>query len=398
MQDAERRSIAVRLAVFFSALFAGYGVNVPYFPLWLDARGLSAGEISLVLAMPAIVRIATTPALAFLADRRGAHRSLLIAASVVAALATLALATAHGFWPILLVGIVVGAATAALLPLSETVAMHGVQEAGLDYGQMRLWGSVAFVGASFAGGALLARHGTTVVVWTMAACAAATLLAAVLLPRRSGGQNGTGSGKPGIRLVDVVALATWPPFLWFVAAAAATQAAHAVIYAFGSLHWRAQGIGPGWIGTLWAIGVVVEIALFAVSGAAVRRVGPLVLLMVAAGAALVRWTAMATDPPLWALVALQMLHGATFGAAHLGGMHFIARAVPQQQAGTAQALYATVVGAAMAVSTLAIGDLYARFGGGAYLVMSALAGLGMVAAARLSATWDGTPIDSNHAA
>ena len=153
MQDAERRSIAVRLAVFFSALFAGYGVNVPYFPLWLDARGLSAGEISLVLAMPAIVRIATTPALAFLADRRGAHRSLLIAASVVAALATLALATAHGFWPILLVGIVVGAATAALLPLSETVAMHGVQEAGLDYGQMRLWGSVAFVGASFAGGA-----------------------------------------------------------------------------------------------------------------------------------------------------------------------------------------------------------------------------------------------------
>jgi PPP family 3-phenylpropionic acid transporter len=41
---------------------------------------------------------------------------------------------------------------------------------------------------------------------------------------------------------------------------------HAFYYAFGTLHWQAQGLGAGLIGALWATGVVAEIALF--SGAA----------------------------------------------------------------------------------------------------------------------------------
>jgi len=386
MTGVERRSFALRLSVFFAALFAGYGVNVPYLPLWLDARGLGATEISLVLALPAIVRIATTPALAFLADRHRAHRGMLAGAGGVAALATAMLAMSYGFWPILAVAIVTGAATAALLPLSETVAMRGVRDANLDYGRMRLWGSVTFVVGSVAGGFMIGRLGTEAIVWAMAACALATLLAAMALP-------GAGAADPGVvqrlRVADAMTLAIWPPFLWFLAAGSAVQAAHALIYAFGSLHWRVQGVGPGWIGTLWAIGVVVEIALFACSNAATRRFGPLRLLTGAAVAALVRWVVMAADPPLSALVPLQMLHGLTFGAAHIGAMYFISRAVSPDQAATAQAIYATAVGTTMAVMTLLAGGLYARLGGTAYLAMALLATAGVVASLRLAATWDG---------
>ena len=45
------------------------------------------------------------------------------------------------------------------MPLTETVAMTGVKAAGLDYGRMRLWGSLSFIAASVCGGWVLERAG-----------------------------------------------------------------------------------------------------------------------------------------------------------------------------------------------------------------------------------------------
>ena len=69
---------------------------------------------------------------------------------------------------------------------------------------------------------------------------------------------------------------------------------------------------------------------------------PLGLSGLGAIAAIVRWIAMAFDPPLALLIVLQILHALTFGATHIGTVHFIAQNVPAQRAGTAQALQASV--------------------------------------------------------
>ena len=45
------------------------------------------------------------------------------------------------------------------MPLIETVAMTGVRTAGLDYGRMRLWGSITFIVANFVGGWLIEALG-----------------------------------------------------------------------------------------------------------------------------------------------------------------------------------------------------------------------------------------------
>ena len=42
------------------------------------------------------------------------------------------------------------------------------------------------------------------------------------------------------------------------------------------------------------------------------------------------------------LVPLQVLHGITYGASHIGAIHFIHDAIPRDKSGSAQALYATV--------------------------------------------------------
>jgi PPP family 3-phenylpropionic acid transporter len=93
---------------------------------------------------------------------------------------------------------------------------------------------------------------------------------------------------------------------------------------------------------------------------------------------------MGFDPPLAALVTLQALHGVTYGATHIGAFYLITRAVPESQAGTAQALYAAITaGIAMGGATLLSGQLYAAHGGRTYWAMAAIAGVGVAASLAL---------------
>jgi MFS transporter, PPP family, 3-phenylpropionic acid transporter len=179
----------------------------------------------------------------------------------------------------------------------------------------------------------------------------------------------------------------------FLLAASFIQASHAVYYSFGSLNWRMQGIADSMIGALWSIGVVAEIALFALSARVIAFCGTVRLLMFAGLAATLRWAFLAIDPPLLVTALLQGLHAMSFGAAHLAAMHFLTHAVPEDRAAFAQGLYAAVVaGLVLGTVTLASGPLYRAFAGEAYSAMAVLALIGAVSAFLLMRSWRGGPI------
>jgi PPP family 3-phenylpropionic acid transporter len=164
-----------------------------------------------------------------------------------------------------------------------------------------------------------------------------------------------------------------PAFLLAIAAASLVQASHAVYYGFSTLDWQALGYDGGVIGALWALGVLAEIALFALSVRLPSTITPLALLLVGAAVAAVRWSVMATAPPAILLPVLQCLHAFSFGTTHLGALAFVSRMAPPGAAATAQGYFAVALGATMAVATALAGVLYGRFGSGAYAAMAVLA-------------------------
>jgi len=388
--DPVPSGIATRISLLFAALFVSAGTQLPYLPVWLDWVGLSPREIAVIAAAPMIVRVAVTPAIAFAADRSGDHRRFLMVLAWSGLAALIMLAQCASFGPILLLTLLFAVAASTNMALAETVAMQGVRGAGLDYGRMRLWGSLSFIAASFCGGLVVDRVGPGVVVWLMALGTALAALAAHGLgpglrpglgPIERGDTTKAGAGRRRLSLADALGLLRSRVFLTLLLAVGAVQSAHAAFYAFGTLHWLAQGISSGWAGALWAIGVAVEIGLMAFSRAAVRRIGAAELIVLGAVAAVVRWLAMGLDPPLPALVLLQALHGLTYGATHIGAFYLMAHVVAERHAGTAQALYAaTTAGIAMGGAMLLSGQLYAAYGGRTYWAMAGLAAVGLGAA------------------
>ena len=373
---------AFKLGLFYAAYFLFGGIQLPFFPLWLEARGLDAGMIGLTIAAPMIVRIIAVPLITRAADRHRALKASLVIASIASALAMAVVGLVEGTVAILIAYAIAAIAFSPLLSLTDAYALNGLGARGRAYGPVRLWGSVAFIAANIVAGALLAVVAPGHLIWLIVAALAATVIVATLLDPLDAPLSPASAAVVSPRLL-------WrqPALIAVAAAASLTQGSHALFYGFSTLEWRAAGLDGVTIGVLWGLGVVAEIVLFALSPRLSAVLNPPALMAIGAAGAIVRWAAMAFDPPLAALPALQILHAASFGAAHLGAMGFLARAVPKDLAATAQGLLATVSGIVMAAATGLSGLIYAASGSLAYLAMAAMGISGLACALIAQRLW-----------
>jgi MFS transporter, PPP family, 3-phenylpropionic acid transporter len=363
-------AFAWRLAAFYAALFAALGVQLPFLPLWLAAKGLGAGAIGVALAIPMIVRVIAIPLATHGADRHEALRATIIVAAGMAALGYGLLAFAHGAAAIMAAFALASAFYTPIMPLADAYAMRGLGRLGRAYGPVRLWGSVAFIVTSFGAGALLDVIAARDLIWLVVAGMAVTALAACALIPLAPVQEEARAAT----VWSASSLLRDRSFLVVATGASLIHASHAVYYGFSALAWRQAGLDGATIGALWALGVVAEIALFAVSGR--LPLDPTKLLLLGAAGAAIRWGVMAFDPPSALLPVLQCLHALSFGAAHLGALGFVARSAPAGLGATAQGYFAVALGLVMAMAMGLSGFLYARWGSLAYSAMALAAILG----------------------
>lgn len=358
--------MSLRLSLYFAALFLFVGIHMPFWPVWLTSRGLSAVEIGTVLSLSAWMRAAVQPFVAHMADRRGERKRVICFCLFGVALLFWLFTLAQGFWQILAVSMLVSALVSSVMPLGENLTMLTVTAHRLNYGRIRLWGSLAFIGAATAGGFLLRGREESLILWLLLGLAALGALTALALPD-------TRPPPAQHRRAPFIDLLRDRRYVVFLASASLVQASHAAYYGFSTLHWRQAGISEDIIGILWAEGVLAEVVLFFYAAPLIGRFRAESLLVIAAAGGVVRWLVTGSTTALPVLFIVQTLHALSFAAAHLGAMHFLARAVPADKSATAQSLYSSIaMGGMMGLTMIVAGRLYAAVGGGAFYAMAAM--------------------------
>jgi PPP family 3-phenylpropionic acid transporter len=374
---------AFRLGLFYAAYFFFGGVQLPFFPLWLEARGLDARTIGLVIAAPMLVRIIATPIITHQADRRNALKATLVIASVLAALGMTLVGLVREPLAILLAFALSAIAFSPVLPLTDAYAMSGLTARGRVYGPVRLWGSVAFIAGNIGAGLVLHVIAPDHLIWLIVGSLVVSVAVAVSLVSLGVGTHA--AAAPSMHSPKM--LLRQPAFLAVALASGMIQSSHALYYGFSTMQWRGEGLDGVLIGALWGLGVTAEVALFALSGRLPGWLSPTAMLAIGGTGAVVRWTAMAFDPPTALLPPLQLLHAGSFAATHLGMMGFMARAVPRELAATAQGLVSTWSGIVNAAATFASGYVYAATGSLAYLLMASMAAVGFAGALYAGRVW-----------
>jgi PPP family 3-phenylpropionic acid transporter len=371
------RAVGPRLALFIGTAFAAVGVQLPFWPVWLAARGLAPEEIGLVLAAAFWPRVVTNLLIGHQADRVGRRKRLMVLLAAATLLGLALFGMAGRLWQFLLLSAISGAAWAAIGPLGEALTLQELQRRGIAYGRVRLWGSLAFILAAIGTGRLIEESGPGVVLGLLLGGVGLTLVACLLLPET----ETVGRRATPPRPAELFGL---PGFWRFIFAAGLIQVSHAVYYGFASLHWRAAGHSDGLIGWLWAAGVLAEILLFASGDAVFRRLTPHRLLVLAGGCTVVRWGLSALGADLALLIPAQALHGASFGATYLATMHYLRDHTPAALHASAQAINASIGFALLfGLVTPVAGWLYGTAGGSAFWAMAALALAGTALAASL---------------
>jgi len=363
----QSQRFATRLALFYGAIFALIGCHLPFFPVWLRAVGIDAAWIGVISAVPAVTRFTVLPVVTGFAERRGAVRGAMMATAVITTFGFAVIGTQHLPLAVFLAYAVTAASWTPTVPLTDAYALRGVARYGLDYGPLRLWGSASFIvgalGCGLLAGMIAAEH----LIWIIVATGAlAALVGFGLQPLESRQaqapvQHGLGSG----------ALLRDGGFLAIIAASALIQGSHSTYYVFGSITWQLAGLSGLTIAALWALGVVAEIAVFALSPRFTLR--PSMLVVIGGVGAMLRWLITAQEPPVAVLAVIQLAHGVSFGLTQVGIMGLMVRHVPMPVVTRAQGYLAACGGIVASTAAIVSGAIYARYGQGAYYAMAAMA-------------------------
>src|SRR4029453_17863760 len=119
-----------RLAALYAALFLLFGIQMPFFPVWLQAKNVDAKLIGIILAVATVARVLAIPLVTREADRRDAVRDALDIASLVSVAGHVLVGLSGGVTAILITYTLTALFSTPLMPLAETYALNGLLARG----------------------------------------------------------------------------------------------------------------------------------------------------------------------------------------------------------------------------------------------------------------------------
>jgi len=352
------------VALFYFVYLSALGCFWPYYGLFLRSVGFADHQVTLVMAITPTVGIVVPPLLGLLADARRARGWLLRGVSVAALAAFSGFLVAESR-----VGVVVSAALFAasrtpVLPMTDAIALDVARERGVSYGAIRSVGSIGFLIAAVIGGAMVEGRGMRPMLLATVVGLVGAVLVAWMLP----------APPPRASHESVRA---WRGLLaerrlWlFLAAACLAQAANGAYDAGFSLHLKMLGFDERFVGAAWAIGVGGEVLLMLASGRLLAWLRPAGLFALAIAVAVGRWLVLAHVDHAGTLLALQPLHGVTFGCFYVAGVS-VMRVEGREVPTAAQGLFVGATSLGAIAGMVGAGRLLERGGGAAMFGAAAL--------------------------
>ncbi len=346
-------------SAFYWFYFSALGALVPYWPLYLKARGFGPRTLGDLMALLALSRVVAPYAGGFLSDHLGHRVAVVRAAAFLALVVFLFAPAAHSF-------LEVGASMfgfsffwyATLPPLeASTLAFHGDR-----YGRVRLWGSMGFIVVVMGLGPLLDRYGARIIIPVIALLLGGLWLSTLRLPALTP------------RIGETSALTVKAGLAPFLLACFLMQVSYGPYYTFYSLYLAHYGYSKAAIGGFWGLGVICEVLVFWQAGRLFARFAERPLFALTFALAILRWVLIALFPKTWAcLIFAQTLHAFTFGLYHAVAIRLVGHYVGPGAKGRAQAFYGSAAGAGAAVGAALSGYLWSEFGGRVMFLWAAVA-------------------------
>ncbi|MEN2768109.1 MFS transporter [Ornithinibacillus xuwenensis] len=364
----------VPLKMLLFSFHASNTIILSFLPLYLAYKGLNGTEIGWVLAIGPLASIFAQPFWGYLSDKyKTVKRILLICVCGLLIFSTVFFQMNH-LISIILMGAVFYFFTTPIGALGDSLAQRRADVLGKSFGTIRMWGSIGFATSSLVIGEILSRVGVQHMIWPYLFFGLLALLVVFRL------KDVKVESDP-VKLKDIGILVKNKAFLLFLLSVVFLSISHRTNDSYIGLYIAELGGSEALVGLGWFVGVASEALVFAFAGLWFRKLHPLVFVMIAGAIYSIRWFIYGTlDDPTF-VIALQFLHGITFGVFYLAAFDYVSRLIPKLLQSTGHLVFfATFFGISGIIGSLAGGAIMDAFNGGTlYTILGFVAMIGTLA-------------------
>ena len=343
-------SLYWRLSRFYFFYYFFVGLFVPYWGLYLQSKSFTAFQIGILLSLFQISRIFAPNFWGWLADHTNKRARWIRLASFIGCLGYIGIFWADSFFLIFLVMMSMSLFTSSTIPLAESLTLSHIASTNGSYSNIRLWGSVGFIIASFFLGILIDRYSVTILVWALLFTQLIILLLSFSIPDKK-------FELIGDTKRSIFKILKKPEVISLLIGCALMVSSHGLLYNFYSIFLKEQGYSSSLIGILWSIGVIFEIFIFILMPKILSKFNLKEVLLISLFLAVIRFFLIGNYVDiLWILILAQMLHAATFGSFHVASVELVSVHFNREHHSRGQSIYNSI--------TYGLGGTIGGLGGG----------------------------------
>ncbi|WP_277674514.1 MFS transporter [Piscibacillus halophilus] len=361
------------LKTLLFAFHATQTIIISYLPVYLQGKGLNGSEIGWVLAVGPFAAIISQPFWGYLSDKYKTVKKILLLCIIgLIIFSSIFFSMNHFIW-IMMIGFFFYFFATPIGALGDSLAQRRADEVGVSFGTIRTWGSIGFATSSLAIGLVLTFTGVEYMVWPYLTFAFIALFVTLRV-------QDVDVAKDPISFADVKKLLLNKPFILFLFFMMFLTISHRANDSFIGLYVTQLGGTNFIIGTAWFIGVISEAIVFATAGRWFRKYHTLIFVILAGAIYSVRWILYGLADSYWVVLALQFMHGLTFGVLYLASLDYVTRLIPKLTQSTGHLLfYAVFFGISGIIGSLIGGALIDVYGGSTlYFVLGTIAFAGTI--------------------
>ncbi|MCA9969420.1 MAG: MFS transporter [Anaerolineales bacterium] len=342
-------------SAFYWTFWSLVAFYAPFINVYFRELGLSGTQLGILATVFPLFALSAAPFLSSLADRRARRRRMLQLNLVGWAVVLLIYPRLGTFGAILMLAVFEAAVRSPAIPLTDSLISRMATRHRLNYGSLRLWGSLGFAAVATLSGRLWQTWGYRPMFWV----AALAVLPALLLTNRLE----EGAPVPPQDRRALGALLQDRGLLALIGGAFLVGIALYSTFVFGPVYLTELGGTQLHVGLLFGLSALAEVPVMQASDALVRRLrgGNALLLGYGAVAVGLLGHALAWSPA--SLIAASIVKGVGYGMFYVVTLRLIDERVPPDWTSTAQSLFqACLLGLAPLLTAGLSGAIYDRFG------------------------------------
>lgn len=296
-------------------------IILSFLPLYLKYKGLSGTEIGWVLAIGPFASIISQPFWGYLSDKYKTIKKMLLLS--IAGMLTMSIIffQMNELVAIIVVGAFFYFFSSPVGALGDSLAQRRANDLNISFGSIRMWGSIGFAFSSLIVGELLTKFGVAFIVWPYILLSITLFFVALSI------KDVTVNETP-VQLKDLRLLLQNKAFILFLIAMMCMTITHRANDSYIGIYINELGGTEALVGVAWFVGLISEATVFALSAYWFRKFHPIFFIILASIIYASRWFIYGVVAGPQAIIALQFMHGLTFGVFYTTAFDYVTKIIP----------------------------------------------------------------------